>query len=114
MKIGYENGETQLLNVSDMKWNYVEDPSQEELAAAVNDRNKFMLGYSCKTCKTTSRKLLRCKGCKNVHYCDKKCQRQNWSDHESNCGRKRKALKPNPRYPLNNTKFDLADTQRQL
>lgn len=34
-------------------------------------------------------KLLKCAGCRNIHYCSKACQQQHWPMHKENCRRNR-------------------------
>merc|ERR1711872_1078236 len=53
-----------------VNWTYIPEPTEEELATAVLKRNNRLLGYFCQSCKSTSVKLLLCKGCEVVHYCD--------------------------------------------
>ena len=33
----------------------------------------------------TEKKLERCSGCKQVYYCCRECQRQDWAAHKLNC-----------------------------
>jgi hypothetical protein len=40
----------------------------------------------CATCGTGSGTLLACSGCKDVKYCSKNCQREDWKKHKKLCG----------------------------
>jgi len=98
-----------------VNWTYIPEPTEEELATAVLKRNNRLLGYFCQSCKSTSVKLLLCKGCEVVHYCDRKCQRADWPTHEAVCEKKKKVvLQPNPRYPLDKIRPEVARKQRDL
>ena len=97
-----------------INWSYIAQPSEEELATLVLKRNNEQLGYFCQACKTTSTKLLKCKGCKAVHYCDSKCQRDDWKTHAGVCSKKKVVLQPNPRYPMARIQTDMAVFQKDV
>lgn len=45
----------------------------------------------CSFCKQTSSvKFKVCGKCKNVYYCSRRCQRENWTYHKQRCGKKLK------------------------
>ncbi|KAJ7060326.1 hypothetical protein C8F01DRAFT_1231577 [Mycena amicta] len=39
----------------------------------------------CFVCKKPSEELLRCSGCRTIHYCSRECQKQDWKSHKSIC-----------------------------
>jgi hypothetical protein len=39
----------------------------------------------CKNCKKKEEKLFQCKGCKQVNYCNEKCQKEDWNKHKTDC-----------------------------
>jgi hypothetical protein len=44
------------------------------------------LVYKCGTCEKISKsKMSKCSVCERVYYCDRKCQRENWSQHKTEC-----------------------------
>ena len=98
-------------------WSYIPEPNQERLDFAaqkrIYDKNR-RLGYFCQACKTSDTKLLLCKACKMVHYCDRKCQSNDWPTHQAVCGKKKILLQPNPRYPMEWIKPEEAVKQRDL
>jgi len=98
-------------------WSYIPEPSQEQkdffALKRIYDNNR-MLGYFCQACETRSTKLLLCQACKEVHYCDRKCQRDDWPTHQANCGKKKIVLQPNPRYPMDRIQPEEAAKQREV
>jgi len=53
----------------------------------------FVEGNSCNWCGTTKSKtgtLFLCSGCKDMYYCSRDCQKQEWSDHKRECQKKKK------------------------
>jgi len=113
----YPGGDTDSQDESFFKllnWSYIPEPSTEEIETAVLERNNKLLGYSCKACQSTSTKLLMCKGCRGVRYCDTKCQRSDWPVHAADCAKRKVVRKPNPRYPLDNIQHQIATKQRNL
>jgi hypothetical protein len=41
--------------------------------------------FKCAACDIVAENLLQCKRCRNVYYCNKKCQKNNWSIHSKDC-----------------------------
>ena len=46
----------------------------------------------CSACETKSDALMKCRACKCVWYCDKKCQNKHWKEHKRDCKRIKKEL----------------------
>ena len=46
----------------------------------------------CSACETKSDTLMKCRACKCVWYCDKKCQNKHWKEHKRECKRIKKEL----------------------
>ena len=47
----------------------------------------------CAYCNQSNGKLFQCTGCRSVKYCDKNCQRSDWTNHKTVCKGKKKAAK---------------------
>eukprot|EP00092_Neocalanus_flemingeri_P036035 GFUD01039235.1.p1 GENE.GFUD01039235.1~~GFUD01039235.1.p1 ORF type:complete len:447 (-),score=102.38 GFUD01039235.1:61-1401(-) len=115
--VEYDDGEDDTLEGSFLKrmnWSCTPAPGKEELEVAVQQRSNQMLGYCCQMCKSTSTKMLRCKACKKVHYCDPACQRKDWPTHQTACVKEKVVLQPNPRYPLANVERKLGSSQKKI
>jgi hypothetical protein len=96
----------------DREWEYIEDPTEEELFKAKSERKNNMLGYKCNYCDATDRNLLKCSGCNEVRYCNQGCQLKDWQNHKKNCQKIKYVLKPNPRYPMIEIKRSTAKAQK--
>jgi hypothetical protein len=47
---------------------------------------KYELVYKCGTCdKVSKSKMSKCSLCERVYYCDRKCQKEDWSHHKTEC-----------------------------
>lgn len=48
----------------------------------------FYKNHFCQSCKTRNKQLKACKGCRNVYYCSRTCQKRGWTlyKHRDNCG----------------------------
>ena len=46
----------------------------------------------CSACETKSDALMKCRACKCVWYCDKKCQNKHWKEHKKECKQIKKEL----------------------
>ena len=46
----------------------------------------------CSACEKKSDALMKCRACKCVWYCDKKCQNKHWKEHKTECKRIKKEL----------------------
>jgi len=115
--IEYDGGDTDSQNESFFKminWSYIPKPGKKELEVAVHKRNNELLGYACQTCKSTSSKLLRCKVCQKVRYCDRACQRKDWPSHQGVCFQENIVIQSNPRYPLVAVEKHLAVSQKKI
>ena len=115
--VEYDVGDEDMLSEPFLKminWSYTGAPGEEELEIAVTKRNNEIRGISCQTCKSTSSKLLKCKACKKVYYCDIDCQRKDWPTHQTTCVRGKVVLQPNPRYPLAEVQQQLAISQKKI
>ena len=45
-----------------------------------------MESYRCNTCLKPGDNMKKCSICKNVYYCDRKCQKHDWAVHKTTCG----------------------------
>ena len=97
------------------KWKYIEEPAQDELTRAETERKNNLLGYKCNLCKSIDKDLLKCSRCKEVRYCNRDCQENDWQKHQVECKIVKMVLMPNPRYPLPrvNEKIAIAQKARQ-
>ena len=91
------------------KWKYIEEPSQEELDKAWEER----LGRKCNHCGAVSISQKICTRCEAVRYCNIDCQTKDWVNHKNDCKEKVKlVLQPNPRYPLTKVDKGIARAQK--
>jgi len=112
----YEGGDEDLMDeffFRNSSWSYISPPSESELATAVKERNNNLLGYSCNSCQSRKTVLFKCTGCKQVRYCDRECQRTDWSSHKDQCRRVKMEVRPHPRYPLPHVNRDVARAQKE-
>ena len=64
-----------------------EDCGNHHIGECNRFEEEYHLGV-CENCGKTSRHLQRCRGCNDVYYCDRVCQREHWNlEHRYTCDR---------------------------
>ncbi|XP_011200592.2 zinc finger MYND domain-containing protein 10 homolog [Bactrocera dorsalis] len=61
----------------------IEENTSEIAQASTTVENKSVITRKCKMCATNAVK--KCANCKNIYYCSKKCQQEDWPQHKRNC-----------------------------
>ena len=56
------------------------------------EENNEAPAKACSACETKSDALMKCRACKCVWYCDKKCQNKHWKEHKHECKPIKKVL----------------------
>jgi len=59
--------------------------TQQTFSERLKEYEKTLNVVHCKTCKSTTTELKRCKGCDSVYYCNRECQKKNWPLHKKDC-----------------------------
>lgn len=48
--------------------------------------DKITVYKGCTFCKKSAEKMLKCGGCRAAYYCNRTCQKSDWSEHKRRCG----------------------------